>query len=94
MSSRSRFAGSAPAEHETPHAREQTGLIFPNDEGTESGSLIFSRCTGEDGQILHRPQISFDQYEQDQVLQLTSSEQGQGDDRAETRVLMLTDHPA
>jgi len=43
------------------------GLIFFNDEGTENGGLIFNGKT-EDGKFRALGHLSFDQYNQDQVL--------------------------
>ena len=46
------------------------GIIFFNDEETESGGLAFDGKR-ENGVINAGAQLSFDQYEQDQVLYLT-----------------------
>lgn len=45
------------------------GIIFFNDEGTENGGLIFNGKT-EDGRFRALGHLSFDQYNQDQVLYL------------------------
>lgn len=45
------------------------GIIFFNDEGTENGGLIFNGKT-EDGEFRALGHLSFDQYNQDQVLYL------------------------
>ncbi|MEZ4455719.1 MAG: hypothetical protein R2882_04080 [Gemmatimonadales bacterium] len=49
------------------------GLIFFNDEGTENGGLTFSGRT-VDGKFEAGGHLSFDQYNQDQVLYLTYSD--------------------
>jgi len=46
------------------------GIIFFNDEGTENGGLTFGGKTA-DGKFQAGAQLSFDQYNQDQVLYLT-----------------------
>src|SRR3546814_5834974 len=45
-----------------------------NNEGSENGGLTFSGRTGPDGKVVGGGHLSFDQYEQDQVIQLTQSE--------------------
>jgi hypothetical protein len=53
------------------------GIIFFNDEGTENGGLTFGGKT-ENGKFRAGGHLSFDQYNQDQVLYLTySDENGQ-----------------
>ena len=59
-----------------PSGRRTAGMIFLNDEGTENGGLTFSGRTLEDGTVVGGGHLSFDQYEQDQVIQLTQNEQG------------------
>jgi hypothetical protein len=46
------------------------GLIFFNDEGTENGGLTFAGQRGTDGKYRASTQMSFDQFNQDQVLNL------------------------
>jgi hypothetical protein len=61
---------------EFPHPdRKSAGILFFNDEGTENGGLIFG---GEknDGQVTNYGHLSFDQYEQDQVVVLEQNEEG------------------
>lgn len=50
------------------------GLIFFNDEETENGGLVFEGRT-EDGRHSAGAQLSFDQYDQDQVVYLTYQDQ-------------------
>ena len=55
-----------------PEARG-AGIIFMNDEGTENGGLVFDgRKT--DGKVSQSGHLSFDQYEQDQVISLDQGE--------------------
>lgn len=59
-----------------PSGNRGAGLLFFNEEGTENGGLTFSGRTLPDGRVVGGGHISFDQYEQDQVIQLTQSEAG------------------
>ncbi|WP_114954296.1 hypothetical protein [Sphingosinicella terrae] len=59
-----------------PSGRRTAGMIFLNDEGTENGGLTFGGRTLPDGTVVGSGHLSFDQYEQDQVIQLTQNEQG------------------
>jgi hypothetical protein len=59
-----------------PSGRRTAGMIFFNDEGTENGGLTFSGRRLANGQVTGSGHLSFDQYEQDQVIQLTQSEGG------------------
>jgi hypothetical protein len=46
------------------------GIIFFNDEGTENGGLTFEGKRGVDGKYTASTHMSFDQFDQDQVLNL------------------------
>ena len=46
------------------------GLIFFNDEGTENGGLTFNGRRGADGKYQASTSMSFDQFDQDQVVTL------------------------
>jgi hypothetical protein len=60
---------------EQPHpSRKSAGMLFFNDEGTENGGLIFGGDK-KDGKVGGYGHLSFDQYEQDQVISLDQSEQ-------------------
>ena len=50
------------------------GIIFFNDEGSENGGLSFSGRRSPDGAYRAGAQIAFDQYDQDQVLFLSYSD--------------------
>lgn len=54
--------------------RSTAGLLFLNDEGTESGGLIYGGKTDENGHVSAYGHLSFDQFNQDQVLTLDASE--------------------
>jgi hypothetical protein len=44
------------------------GMIFFNDEGTENGGLTFTGSRGTDGRYRASTGMSFDQFDQDQIL--------------------------
>ena len=50
------------------------GIIFFNDEGTENGGLTFTGQRGADGRYRASTHMSFDQFNQDQVLNLDYSD--------------------
>lgn len=50
------------------------GIIFFNDEGTENGGLTFSGSADSSGRVQATTHMSFDQFNQDQVLNLDYSE--------------------
>jgi hypothetical protein len=74
---------------EQPHPNRRTaGMLFFNEEGTENGGLTFSGST-QDGKVSSSGHLSFDRYEQDQVLQLSQGEE-QGERFA---AFIVTDRP-
>jgi hypothetical protein len=67
---------------EFPHpSRQSAGLLFFNDEGTENGGLIFGGSK-KDGKVTNYGHLSFDQYEQDQVVVLEQNEEDGNRDAA------------
>ena len=63
---------------EYPHPNRKTaGMIFLNDEGTENGGLIFGGEKSADGTKQTYGHLSFDAFEQDQILSLDASQQGE-----------------
>ncbi|HEY2480879.1 MAG TPA: hypothetical protein VGI30_01615 [Caulobacteraceae bacterium] len=62
---------------EQPHPdRRAAGILFYNDEGTENGGLIFDGRRDGAGARHSHESLTFDRYEQDQVMQLQASEDG------------------
>ncbi len=55
-----------------PDRDDSAGLLMLNDEGTEDGGFIWGGIT-KDGKPMSFSHLSFDQYEQDQTLNLESS---------------------
>jgi hypothetical protein len=75
IAARDRFPGMIVHNRERPHPdrSDSAGMIFYNDEGTENGGLIFGgRKTG--GKVSNFGHLSFDHYDQDQVVALEQTE--------------------
>lgn len=61
---------------EIPHpGRDNAGMLFMNEEGTEVGGLIFGG-KNEDGVRSSGGSLTFDGYEQDQTVQIMGFQQG------------------
>jgi hypothetical protein len=75
-----------------PHPNRKTaGMIFFNEEGTENGGLSFGGRRDAQGRVVGSGgHLSFDQFEQDQVVALNQSEDPSGNRRAG---LTITDRP-
>jgi hypothetical protein len=90
ISDKTRFPGAIIRGKEYPHVSRQTaGVLFFNEEGTENGGLIFGGAKDKNGNPTSGGHLSFDDYEQDQVLAITSSQNG---DRKSARIA-LVDRP-
>jgi hypothetical protein len=90
ISDRTRFPGLILHGKEYPHPRADAGLLFFNDEGTENGGLVFSGHKDASGNIIDSGGgLTFDQYEQDQIVQLL----GQHDRDGHLAGLIVTDRP-
>jgi len=75
---------------EYPHPdRKAAGMLFYNDEGTENGGLIFGGEKSKDGTKETYGHLSFDAYEQDQMLALNVQQEG---DRRSTE-MRFKDYP-
>ena len=70
------FPGAIVKGKEYPHARNGSGLLFYNDEGTENGGLVFGGSKDKDGKISAGGSLTFDQYGQDQAVQIMQYEEG------------------
>ncbi len=73
-----------------PHpSRTQSGMLFYNDEGTEVGGLVFAGSRDADGTSSSGGSLTFDGYEQDQIVQILGyREDGEG-----LSGLAVTDRP-
>ena len=79
ISNKARFPGLIIRGNEYPHPRPQAGMLFFNDEGTENGGLIFGGHKDKDGQVIDSGgSLTFDQYEQDQIVQIEGSHDSNG----------------
>jgi len=77
LSSKALFPGIIFKKKEYPHPNRKTaGILFFNDEGTENGGLTFGGEKASDGKVSAYGHLSFDQYNQDQVLVLNAGEEG------------------
>lgn len=77
LSSKARFPGLIFEGTEYEHPNRSTGgMLFFNDEGTETGGLIFGGAADSTGKVSSYGHLSFDQYEQDQVITLNATESG------------------
>ena len=72
------------------------GLIWFNDEGTENGGMTFTGSRGADGKYRASTHMSFDQFDQDQVLNLDYTDDQRGrltgftiNDRADVNIFDL-----
>ncbi len=90
LSSKALFPGIIFKKKEYPHPNRQTaGILFYNDEGTENGGLTFGGAKDKDGKVSAYGHLSFDQYDQDQVLTMDASE----DDGYRKARLSIWDRP-
>jgi hypothetical protein len=89
ISDRGRFPGVILHGHEHALDRQAAGLIFFDDEATEDGGLIFSGAKDAAGRVSTVGHLSFDQYDQDQVVNLQQTEDG----GARAAGLTISDRP-
>lgn len=77
LSNKAKFPGLVLKKTEYEHpSRRVGGMLFFNDEGTETGGLIFGGARDSTGHVDAFTHLSFDQYEQDQVITLNATESG------------------
>lgn len=74
-------------EHPHPN-RQSAGMLFFNSEGTENGGLIFDGKM-ENGKPMSGGSLTFDRYEQDQIVQMIADEEG----AKRTAGINVFDHP-
>jgi hypothetical protein len=79
IASKARFPGLIVRGKEYPHPRQDAGMLFFNDEGTENGGLIFSGHKDQNGKVIDSGgSLTFDKYEQDQLVQLLGTDDSDG----------------
>jgi len=76
LSSSARFPGAIIRGEEYEHPRTQAGMLFYNDEGSEVGGLIFAGGADEEGNVRSGGSLTFDRYEQDQIVQIMGLDGG------------------
>jgi len=76
VSDKANFPGAYVHGRDIPRTdRDSAGMIFINDEGTENGGLIFGGLKDAEG-VHSYGHLSFDRYDQDQVLNLEHNQDG------------------
>ncbi len=87
ISDKTRFPGIILRGKEYPHPNRQTaGILFFNEEGTENGGLIYGGAKEKNGNPTSGGHLSFDDYEQDQVIAIDSQQYG---DRKSARIVFM-----
>ena len=76
LSSSARFPGGIIKGKEYAHPRPQAGMLFYNDEGSEVGGLIFAGSKDASGKVRSGGSLTFDRYEQDQIVQIMGLDRG------------------
>lgn len=71
-------------------SRTQSGMLFYNNEGTEVGGLVYAGRTKADGTPSSGGSLTFDAYEQDQIVQLVGVKEGE----MQYSGVFVTDRPA
>lgn len=90
ISDHARFPGAIIKGKEYPHPRPQAGMLFYNDEGSENGGLVFGGHKDKSGRIVDSGgSLTFDKYEQDQLVQLIGAHDGSGHQAG----LIVSDRP-
>lgn len=90
ISNKAAFPGIIIKGQEHPHPNRSTaGMLFFNDEGTENGGLIFGGSRDKNGVPSSFGHLSFDEYEQDQVMTIDAEQEGDKRDSS----LKLVDDP-
>jgi hypothetical protein len=90
ISDKARFPGAIVKGKDYPHPRLQAGMLFYNDEGTENGGLVFSGHKDGNGKIIDSGgSLTFDKYEQDQLVQLIGAHDSDGHEAG----LIVSDRP-
>jgi len=91
ISNRAQFPGDFYKGHEDrrPDRSDSAGMLFVDDEGTESGGLIWSGSQKGDGRLSSGLHLSFDRFRQDQTLVLEQND----DEHGSTAGVTVNDAP-
>jgi hypothetical protein len=77
IANQARMPGAIIRGTEHPHpGRQAAGMLFYNDEGSENGGLIFAGRKADAGGASSGGSLTFDAYEQDQVVQILADQSG------------------
>jgi hypothetical protein len=78
ISNRAQFPGMFIDRKEMPRPdrKDDAGMVFINEEGTENGGLLFSGYKGKDGALHSSGHLSFDEYRSDQTLEIQMQQDG------------------
>lgn len=68
---------------------DSAGMLFINEEGTENGGILFGGYKSRDGSVHSWGHLSFDEYDQDQFMDLDASQ----DDFARSSQIAIVDNP-
>jgi hypothetical protein len=90
ISDKAHFPGAIVKGKEYSHERPTAGMLFYNDEGSETGGLSFAGYKSKDGKVISAVHLSFDRYMQDQVLSLDAADNPDG---THSTGLALVDRP-
>jgi hypothetical protein len=93
ISDKARFPGAIIKGRESPYERPTAGMLFYNDEGTETGGLTFAGYRDKDGKVRSAVHLSFDRYMQDQVLALDAADNPDGSSRTGLEMMDRPDYP-
>jgi hypothetical protein len=72
--------------------KKRSGMLFFNEEGIESGGLIYDGRKNDAGHSAGLS-LTYDQYDGDQVMQLISTDAAKGDNRSVSSMLVFNDRP-
>jgi hypothetical protein len=73
-----------------PDRNDSAGMLFINEEGTENGGMLFGGYKSKDGTVHSWGHLSFDEYEQDQFMDLDSLQDG----AERTSKIIFLDNPS
>ncbi|HKR76403.1 MAG TPA: hypothetical protein VJR95_07030 [Rhodanobacter sp.] len=93
ISDKARFPGAIVRGKEYPHERPTAGMLFYDDEGSETGGLTFAGYKDKDGKVRSAVHLSFDRYMQDQVLTLDAADNPDGSHQAGLELIDRPDYP-
>jgi hypothetical protein len=73
-----------------PDRNDSAGMLFINEEGSENGGMLFGGYKSRDGVAHSWGHLSFDEYEQDQYMDIDASQDGS----SRSSKIVILDNPA